>query len=138
MGKCRMPAAMEWKPQYCLGVAFMDRDHEDSVKYINDVVAATSADTTAAFDRLICHFEEHFQREYEAMDRAGFFALHCHADEHARVLTWLRDLRAKATPERLRLAAETDIAIWLLQHLDTMDRVTARFVIDAGMAAEMV
>jgi hemerythrin len=105
-----------------LGVAAIDRDHRDAAELL-EAAAAPGADIKEMAARLLAHCREHFAREEALMAECGFFAAHCHAEEHRRVL-------AEAEAAALGREAEArDYVLgvfprWLVEHAATMDTVT--------------
>ena len=113
----------------------MDADHEELFHVLARFDGADDDAWVSAFAALVGHLVEHFERENELMRRHGFFAYHCHHGEHESVLAEVRGLldRARAgdaAPARSFL--EDGIGPWFLNHRNTMDWVTARFLDSAA------
>jgi hemerythrin len=122
-----------------LGVEFMDRDHVDFIALVDrlrDLLQSASDDAmdalNSAVQSLLSHSEEHFAREEEAMQAAGFPPYPVHKAEHERVLARLREVLVhwQACRDQVFLAAfvEGELLDWFDQHLQTMDQVTAAFL----------
>lgn len=77
---------MQWTEALCVGVDFMDSDHEEFIDLLNTAAAASDADFPDAFQTLAEHTRSHFAREEALMDATGFFATDVHKGEHARTL----------------------------------------------------
>ncbi len=120
---------------------FVNADHREEGRLLNEVadaVAALSAgtgDAAAVFrtlDALRDHTAAHFGREDDAMRRTLFPAFPVHHAEHVRVLAELDDeiRRFRETGDVARLTAWVlgDVPAWFVNHIETMDLVTARFV----------
>jgi len=120
---------------------FVNADHREEGRLLNavaDAVAALSAGSGAsgavhrALDALREHTAAHFGREDEAMRRTLFPAFPVHHAEHIRVLAELDDeiRRFRETGDAARLSAWVlgDVPAWFVNHIETMDLVTARFV----------
>lgn len=117
-----------------LGYAVMDRDHVDSVALLQAASAAPAGELRAPFAAFAKHLREHFARENALMTQHGFFALHCHKDEHARVLNVVATMEAEleeGKEDRARLYVTERFPDWFHTHLATMDRVTADFLAQA-------
>ncbi|BAI72797.1 hemerythrin [Azospirillum sp. B510] len=117
-----------------LGYAVMDRDHADSVALLRAACDAPSGGLQAPFAAFAKHLREHFARENALMTQHGFFALHCHMDEHARVLMVVAAMEAdleNGREDRARLYVTEHFPDWFHTHLATMDRVTADFLAQA-------
>ena len=117
-----------------LGFAVMDRDHVDSVALLQAACNAPAGQLQAPFAAFAKHLREHFARENALMTQHGFFALHCHKDEHARVLNVVATMEAEleeGKEARARLYVTEHFPDWFHTHLATMDRVTADFLAQA-------
>lgn len=126
-------------PQVALG--FANADHAEAAELANRLdwllskaLAGEPVETEidAALDQFQQHNVAHFAREEEEMQRVGFFAYDCHKGEHERVLAWFGELIAQwregRDAEALAGTLRGDIREWLLNHIATMDTVTAQFV----------
>jgi hemerythrin len=78
------------------------------------------------------HTEEHFGREDRAMQQAGFPPYPMHHGEHVRVLAELaaEGRRFTDTGDAVRLDTYVTqvVPTWFVNHIQTMDLMTARFV----------
>lgn len=123
-----------------LPVAFMNADHAAEAELLAHIEEALSAQargegTLAAvlekLSLLAVHTRDHFLREESMMRETRFPAYPQHKAEHDRVLVEM-DAEARAYRERgdaVRLSRylfET-LPAWFLQHIRTMDHVTAQF-----------
>lgn len=128
------PAAVPATDVPLLGYAVMDRDHVDSVALLQAACDAPAGQLQAPFAAFAKHLREHFARENALMTQHGFFALHCHKDEHARVLNVVATIEAEleeGKEARARLYVTEHFPDWFHTHLATMDRVTADFLAQA-------
>ena len=137
------PVELDAIPQFEL--PFMDEDHLEEGHLLNLAAAALEAfragsgskdDVLSRLDALDEHTREHFGREEEAMRRVGFPPAQVHAAEHARVLAEMETeataFHASGDAARLgRYLAET-VPAWIVNHILTMDQITARFVATRG------
>lgn len=126
-----------------VAVDFMNRDHHEAVDLANELDALLDAEGNIDRDaverallRLVDHTREHFRREEEAMVRTGFPAYPVHKSEHDRVIAEMDGVVAEWTAgkDAARLASWVRGALpaWLVEHIETMDTVTAMFVANAG------
>lgn len=126
-------SVLNWSADLNVHVAFMDHDHEEAAALINGMAATNGAERAALLEKFITHCREHFGREEAMMTEVGFFAQHCHAGEHERVLAELDDVLAKVKAgEAMDQYFQTGLPQWLRNHRDTMDFVTADFARRAG------
>jgi hemerythrin len=127
-----------------LAVPFMNEDHAQEARLLNAAAdtleqfqagKASQAAVTAALDALYLHTRAHFAREETAMNEASFPAYSFHQAEHVRTLGELgeaeRKFRESGAAAALAAYLAT-VAIWLAQHIETMDTVTARYVAEWG------
>ncbi len=117
-------------------VDFMNEDHLEAVELIGRVQRAIKAidmiKISAALETLYQHNVEHFAREEEQMLRLRFPPYACHKDEHERVLAELQQVinqwQQGQDCELLGHYLDDSLSSWLVDHINTMDRVTARFI----------
>ena len=110
-----------------LGVAVIDKDHLDTVDLIAAAAGAADDRLPQLMDQAAHHLVQHFGREEALMDECGFFAAHCHKEEHQRVLAEAKhyqDAAALGQLDKVRTYLTQDFPAWLLQHAETMDTVT--------------
>ncbi|MGF1545736.1 MAG: bacteriohemerythrin [Thiotrichales bacterium] len=115
---------------------YMNDDHQEFVRILNllDSQLAANALTaaTATLDDIVHHTREHFAREESDMRRLRFPPYSIHKGEHDRLLDELDEVLAhwalEASPGALRRYLAERLAPWFLQHVATMDHVTARYV----------
>ena len=125
-------------PQVAL--SFMNDDHHLEACLLNDLVdalrdhgeAGRKAAILECLDALLDHTREHFAREEAAMEDAGFPAYAVHKAEHDRVLDELkaeaRAFQARGDAARLSAYVCDTVPAWFVEHIQSMDLVTSRFV----------
>ncbi len=124
---------------------FINHDHREEARLLNDLADALEAHragrtgpepVVAAFGVLYRHTEEHFGREDEAMRRSGFPPYPVHHGEHVRVLAELaeegRAFGERGDAARLHAYVTQAVPAWFVNHILTMDTMTARFVASRG------
>jgi hemerythrin len=115
---------------------FMNRDHEEFVALrgkLLDLIAAGSTDgIDGQLDELQRHTIRHFADEEKAMQETGFPAYPVHRGEHDAVLadmaTSIERWRRARDVEALRDWLDAAVGEWFVNHVSSMDMVTARFV----------
>lgn len=121
---------------------FMNDDHCEATRMTNalyEMVQDAAKDETydralitAALIEIYNHDKEHFAREEAEMERTGFPAYSCHKGEHERVLAEMQEILTAWQDDMPPLALAsylTDtMAPWFINHINTMDTVTAMFV----------
>jgi hemerythrin len=121
-------------PQVAL--EFMNHDHAEFVAQHDKLLGllATPADTQVdeLLKELLQHTRHHFAEEERLMLSTHFPPYRMHQNEHARVLTdmenqaahWLASRDAPALQQWLTRV----VAVWFVNHVSTMDLVTAQFI----------
>lgn len=125
-----------------LPVAFMNADHAHAVEQWQDMRAALTEYPEnperlfASCEAFLAHNRAHFAREEEAMRASRFPPYPVHKEEHERVLRWLEQLlgRMAARAPKNEIVDEIEKAIpeWLVQHVLSMDTVTAGWLAARG------
>jgi len=124
-----------WSDELKRGLGFQDKDHEEAVALMNAFQECTDEELTTLFDQLFAHTREHLERENELMERIGFFATPMHKGEHDRVLAEMQDYKDKLTDgdiAAVRHYVQETVPNWFLEHLNSMDTITAQFALQAG------
>ncbi len=114
----------------------MNEIHYEEVDMINNLYKAAKSgnyeETKKLLDEFIEHIEGHFDFEEDLMEQNEFFAYPMHKAEHDRVLNDLYNLRKKfENTKDTQIVAnflEHGFLPWLINHLNTMDMVTASFL----------
>lgn len=132
-----------------LPVDFMNADHAQEVALLEAIEGALSAHgrgagTLAAvlekLSLLAVHTREHFLREESMMRETQFPAYPQHKAEHDRVLAQMdaeaRTFREHGDAARLSRYLFEALPAWFLQHIATMDQVTATFAAGAQARAQ--
>lgn len=124
---------------------FINHDHREEARLLNDLAEALEAHragrtgpepVVACFQALYDHTVEHFGREDAAMQQSGFPPYQVHHGEHVRVLEELAE-EGRAFGEggdvaRLHAYVTQAVPAWFVNHILTMDTMTARFVASRG------
>ncbi|WP_457622584.1 bacteriohemerythrin [Persephonella sp.] len=84
------------------------------------------------FREFISDVKEHFSFEQELMEKYGFFAYPMHKGEHDNILNELSSIESiweeKKDPVTIKDYLENHFAPWIINHVQTMDTVTAMFL----------
>jgi hemerythrin len=122
-------------PQVAL--EFMNRDHAEFVALRDSLLGQLDACPPAAavdalLDELLSHTRHHFAEEERLMREVNFPPFPVHKGEHDAVLrnmsTRVEDWKQDRDAERLRAWLDKDVGDWFVDHVSTMDFVTARFI----------
>ncbi len=122
-------------PQVAL--EFMNRDHADFIALRDKLLDLLSAPAPNAgvdtlLDELLEHTRHHFAEEERLMQEFRFPPYPVHKGEHDKVLAdtaakiegWKRGHDGGA----LRQWLDRDVGDWFVNHVSTMDLVTARYI----------
>lgn len=125
-----------------VALEFMNRDHEKATEIVNRLmveVEQSSPDNKAInseLEQLLQHTQEHFAREEEQMQRCSFPPYPVHKAEHERVLAEMRDVITAWQESNdlgsLKPYLFASLPVWFVEHIATMDTVTAWFIAGAG------
>ncbi len=125
---------------------FMNRVHDEEAELLEQLqqrlqaVQAGEAELSSLdplVDELLEHMIEHFEREEQLMQQISFPPYPVHKSAHDEVLEATRGVvdAWKKQPDAALL--ETfflqQLPQWLEQHIQTMDFVTARFLVSSGI-----
>lgn len=122
-------------PQVALD--FMNRDHAEFALLrtkLLDLLAATAPveRIQGALGELVEHTRQHFAAEEQAMREASFPVYAVHKADHDGVLA---DMAMRAERwnqgrdnEALRVWLDREVGEWFLNHVSSMDFVTAKFI----------
>lgn len=124
-------AAFEWDDRYLLGHRAMDDTHQEFVALVDAMLTVGDPDFPAALDAFARHAEDHFAQENRLMDQHDFPARGCHVDEHDKVLTSVREVRALVAAGDLEIGRELAQALmdWFPGHADYMDSALATWLV---------
>ncbi len=124
-----------WSDELKRGLGFQDTDHEEAVELMNALQECTDEELPGLFEQLFAHTQAHLQRENELMDRIGFFAAAMHKGEHERVLEEMQAFKEKLEAgdiAAVRHYTQETVPNWFIEHLNTMDTITAQFALQVG------
>lgn len=124
-----------------VAIPSMNDTHLEDIILINKLSsAAESKDANSAsaiFSELIEHTIVHFSGEEEMMQEKKFPAYQIHKAEHDRVLKELKAVGQRFNEEKdfelIKAYVDGALAPWLIQHVETLDTVTAMFLKNGTM-----
>ncbi|MDD5296056.1 MAG: hemerythrin domain-containing protein [Rhodocyclaceae bacterium] len=127
-----------WSDALSLNVAAMDDIHQEFVATLAALQAAPDGELVARLDDMIAHTEEHFAQESVWMKAIQFPPIHCHEEEHDKVLVILKDVRRRAAAGDLALGRNLarELMPWLEHHAATMDNMLAQIIRQNGYEAQ--
>lgn len=125
-----------------VAMEFMNEVHTEDVEIINElyelVLSYEHSPTEAnkelvdeKFTQWYDHTVEHFKKEEEMMIEKNFPPYPMHKGEHERALLQMREVykqwSQKGDIAILKTYLSTELPAWLVQHIQSMDTVTAMF-----------
>lgn len=122
-------------PQVAL--PFMNHDHAEFIELRERLLAALAkqpdiTEVDALLARLLEHTRNHFGEEERLMQEAQFPPYPMHKGEHDRVLADMKTRVAQWQQDRdaegLRGWMDKWVGEWFVNHVSTMDFMTARFI----------
>ncbi len=127
---------MPWLPQYDLGCAPMDHTHKEFVEWINRLAEIPDDQFLDGFDQFLAHTVDHFEQEDRWMEASSFLPIHCHMDEHRRVLQTLQSIRRFVSRGDISIGrkAVAELVDWFTTHAATMDMALAVHMRNVGYA----
>lgn len=124
-------ATFAWDDRYLVGHREIDAAHREFTVLVDALLGAGDDALAPALDAFARHAEQHFGTEERLMERYAFPARECHAEEHAKVLSSVQEVRALASAGDLQTARELAQALvdWFPGHTDYMDSALAIWVV---------
>lgn len=127
-------SALAWSDEFVLDVPAMDDTHREFVALLADVVHATDNALCTAWQNLLTHTQEHFDREDQWMLSTRFAASNCHSTQHSTILQIMREGAKRGQAGDLAVIRQMafELGIWFPQHAHTMDAALASHVRSVG------
>ncbi len=121
----------------------MNKVHFEDVDIINDLSVLLDdyelnpsdeiyEKINSQYEKWVSHTIEHFRREEEMMQEKSFFAYPMHKNEHTNALYTMQNIYENWKNCKdiniLKQYVQYDCIQWFLNHIQTMDTVTAKFL----------
>ena len=130
-----MPSSLLWSDSLALGLDVMDETHREFVALLKLVDQAAESDLLPAWQRVVDHTQDHFDREDQWMRSTGFSSSNCHTMQHQVVLQVMREVAHRVQQSRdsdmLRDMSQ-QLGEWFLHHAQSMDAALALHLRTAG------
>lgn len=115
---------IEWKDDYSVGVASIDKDHKTLITLVNRYLKESQGKPAILVHRLFRDLENytdyHFEREEDLMAQCGYAGLEEHKQSHNEIRATLKEFSDKVTG-RFTKQDEEDLKAflksWLLEHV---------------------
>lgn len=127
-----------WNDAKAVGLAPMDDIHHEFVDLLAELVAAEDAHFLDRLDALAEHTVLHFAQESVWMAESEFPPVHCHEDEHKKVLQVVGDVRERVAGGDIALGRTLarELMPWFDNHAATMDAALSGHIKLVGYDAE--
>lgn len=126
--------SMPWSEDYTLNHPVMDDTHHEFVDLLNTVLQSSDPQLLSAWEVLVDHTQEHFDREDRWMLATGFTADNCHASQHRIILQILREGTTRGRMGDLHVPRQMarELTVWFPQHAQAMDAALAAHLQEVG------
>ena len=121
-------ALLEWKPEYCVGDAAIDHEHEHMIGQINALYdqlgESVDAETIeAVLGEIHADISAHFALEERLMREAGYGEYENHKNDHEDLLDQIHDLMDDfyADPSEGQALLKSQLSDWFGRHFSTFD-----------------
>jgi len=119
---------LEWKPEYCVGDAAIDHEHEHMIGQINALYdqlgGSVDAETIeAVLGEIHADISAHFALEERLMREASYGEYEDHKDDHEDLLDQIHDLMDSfyADPTEGQALLKSQLSSWFGRHFSTFD-----------------
>lgn len=129
---------MNWQPDWSVGEAALDREHQSLIAIINALGAALLVGPSEldresfahqVLSELVSYAENHFRHEEEVMAVAEFPDLERHREGHLHFRKQVMDLAARVAEDPQALAElHTFLTAWLRHHILEQDKRYSPFL----------
>ena len=121
-------ALLEWKPEYSVGNASIDHEHEHMIQQINRLYEKLSvpvdAETVeAVLGEIHADISAHFALEERLMREANYFEYEDHKEDHEDLLDQIHDLMDSfyQDPEAGQKLLKSQLSDWFGRHFSSFD-----------------
>lgn len=119
---------LKWKPEYSVGDAAIDYEHQMMIEQINtlydQVDSSTDSDAIEALlGEIHADISAHFALEERLMREAGYVEYEDHKEDHEELLDQLHELMEGyfQNPENTKEALKLKLSNWFGHHFSTFD-----------------
>ena len=131
---------LEWKSDYSVGIASIDKQHRKLIELINSLQTAVDYSTGEEFERkaldeLVDYTKTHFKYEEGLMEQNDYPDFESHRDSHARMIAKVDQvLEAYQRDQEDAMQQALDfLKDWLINHINGTDKQYSRYLIDKGV-----
>jgi len=121
-------AQIEWKDEFSLGNAAIDKDHRQLIEQINQLYDQFAMPMDApAIESLLVELQAdisaHFALEELLMEQSNYAEFEAHRQDHDNLLDQINDLifQFEEDPEKGRRLLKSTLSDWFSNHFNTFD-----------------
>jgi hemerythrin len=121
-------ALLEWKPEFSVGNASIDHEHEHMIQAINDLYEQLSEpvnaeNVEAILGEIHADISAHFALEEHLMQEAGYIEYEDHKEDHEDLLDQILELMDSffEDPEAGQKMLKTQLSDWFSHHFASFD-----------------
>ena len=119
---------LEWKPEFSVGNASIDHEHEQMIQQINTLYDQLShpvdaANVEAVLGEIHADISAHFALEERLMQRAEYIEYEDHKEDHEDLLDHIHDLMESFynDPEAGQELLKSQLSDWFGRHFASFD-----------------
>ena len=131
----------EWKPEYSVGIASIDGQHQNLFRLAEDLYAAMSAGQgkgalSRTLERLVQYTKVHFAQEERLMRLHGYPDFDIHIAEHRALTKQVLDFQADFESGRTFMTIQilNFFKDWLQKHIAASDQKYAPYLKERAVA----
>jgi hemerythrin len=121
-------ALLEWKPEFSVGNASIDHEHEQMIQQINALydqlsVPVDAANVEAVLGEIHADISAHFALEERLMQKADYVEYDDHKEDHEELLDQIHDLMESFfnDPEAGQKLLKLQLSDWFGRHFASFD-----------------
>ncbi len=121
-------ALLEWKPEFSVGNASIDHEHEQMIQQINALydqlsVPVDAANVEAVLGEIHADISAHFALEERLMQKADYVEYEDHKEDHEELLDQIHDLMENFfnDPEAGQELLKSQLSDWFGRHFVSFD-----------------
>lgn len=127
---------VEWSPTFDTELRLIDREHQELVLRLNDLIDKLTADAPIVawlpeLDALIQHVTVHFDNEERVMENISYSEYIPHRNLHRQLLEEVAQFRQELIPDepvKDTLATIRFLKFWVLRHVVQEDMKIKKFI----------
>ena len=131
---------LEWKDEYSVGIASIDKQHKKLINLINHLQTAVDHSTGEEFERealdeLVDYTRSHFTFEEELMASNGYPDYEAHKAQHKNMVDKVEKVLSEyqQNKETAMANAIDFLKHWLINHINGTDKEYSEFLISKGV-----